>query len=199
VDEAEVSEWFDEYLDVFAACGRGERQVDSLLAYYGVPLLFSGNDGHFALTSDEQVSAAVQRQVDGMLADHYDRSEVLGFHITLLNSACALYQGRFSRRRRDGSEIRQLAVTYVITAGPHGRRISVLAYTAPEHPDGAVDRGSTQLDLVPMSSMADSPRRHDRLVAARRLTPALRSRSSKGPRTRAVDRAGAGAGRAAHG
>jgi hypothetical protein len=157
VDEAEVSEWFDEYLDVFAACGRGERQVDSLLAYYGVPLLFSGNDGHFALTSDEQVSAAVQRQVDGMLADHYDRSEVLGFHITLLNSACALYQGRFSRRRRDGSEIRQLAVTYVITAGPHGRRISVLAYTAPEHPDGAVDRGSTQLDLVPMSSMSRQP------------------------------------------
>jgi hypothetical protein len=44
-----------------------------------------------------------------------------------LNAASALYQGRFSRRRKDGSEIAQLAVTYLITAGSEGRRISVLA------------------------------------------------------------------------
>ena len=111
MDEAAVSGWFDEYLDVFAACGRGERPVDSLLAYYGVPLLFSGDDGYFALTSDDQVRVAVQRQVDGMLADHYDRSAVLGFQLTPLNAASALCQGRFSRQRKDGSEIAQLAMT----------------------------------------------------------------------------------------
>ena len=127
MDEAEVSGWFDEYLNVFAACGRGERQVDSLLAYYGVPLLFTGDDGYYALTSDDQVRAVVQRQVDGMLADHYDHSAVLGFQITPVNAASALYQGRFSRRRKDGREIAQLAITYLITAGPDGRRISVLA------------------------------------------------------------------------
>jgi uncharacterized NTF2-like protein DUF6841 len=127
VDEAEVSGWFDEYLDVFAACGRGERHVDALLAYYGVPLLFTGDDGYFALTSDDQVRTAVRRQVDGMLADHYDHSAVLGFQLTPLNARSALYQGRFSRRRKDGSEIAQLAVTYLITAGSEGRRISVLA------------------------------------------------------------------------
>lgn len=127
MDEAEVSRWFEEYLDVFAACGRGERLVDSLLAYYGVPLLFTGDDGYFALTSDDHVRSAVQRQVDGMLADHYDHSTVLGFQITPLNAASALYRGRFSRRRKDGSEITQLAATYLITAGPDGRRISVLA------------------------------------------------------------------------
>jgi hypothetical protein len=66
VEEAEVTGWFEEYLDVFAACGRGERHVDSLLAYYGVPLLFTGDDGYFALTRDDQVRSAVQRQVDGM-------------------------------------------------------------------------------------------------------------------------------------
>ena len=49
--------------------------VDSLLAYYGVPLLFTGDDGYFALTSDDQVRAALQRQVDGMLVEHYDHSE----------------------------------------------------------------------------------------------------------------------------
>ena len=127
MDEAEVSGWFGEYLDAFAACGRGERHVDSLLAYYGVPLLFTGDDGYFALASDNQVRAAVQGQIDGMLADHYDHTAVLGSQITPLNAASALYQGRFSRRRKDGSEIAQLAVTYLITAGSDGRRISVLA------------------------------------------------------------------------
>jgi hypothetical protein len=52
--------------------------VDALLAYYGVPLLCSGDDGYVALTSDDQVSAAGQGQVDGMLAEHYDHSEGLG-------------------------------------------------------------------------------------------------------------------------
>jgi hypothetical protein len=128
VDESEVGRWFAEYLDVFAACGRGEKQVDALLAYYGVPLLYSGDDGYVALTSDDQVSAAGQGQVDGMLAEHYDHSEVLSFQVTPLNATGALYQGRFSRRREDNSEISQLAVTYLITARPEGgRRISVLA------------------------------------------------------------------------
>ena len=43
---------FNEYLDVFGACGRGEMHVDSLLAYYGVLLLFTGDNGYFALASD---------------------------------------------------------------------------------------------------------------------------------------------------
>jgi len=126
-----VSEWFDEYLDAFAACGRGERPVDSLLAYYGVPLLFTGNDGYVALTSADHIRAAVQGQVDGMLADQYHHSVVLGFHVTPLNSASALYEERLSRRRTDDSEITQLTVTYLITAGPDGRRISVLAVHSP--------------------------------------------------------------------
>ena len=64
VDNSDVSRWFAEYLDVFAACGRGERDTASLLAYYGVPLLLTTDGGFFALTSDDQVVAAVQQQVD---------------------------------------------------------------------------------------------------------------------------------------
>ncbi len=33
VDSDDVSQWFGEYLDAFAACGRGERDTASLLAY----------------------------------------------------------------------------------------------------------------------------------------------------------------------
>jgi hypothetical protein len=45
VDSSEVSRWFGEYLDTFASCGRGESDFASLLAYYGVPLLLTTDDG----------------------------------------------------------------------------------------------------------------------------------------------------------
>jgi hypothetical protein len=50
------------------ACGRGESDTAALLAYYGVPLLLTTDGGFVALTSGDQVVAAVQQQVDGMRA-----------------------------------------------------------------------------------------------------------------------------------
>jgi hypothetical protein len=127
VDPNEVRRWFDEYLDAFAACGRGERDTSSLLAYYGAPMLITTADGFYALTTDDQVVAAMQPQVDGMRAASYDHSVILDSDITVLNSTSALLQATFSRRRSDGSEIQQLTGTYLITDGAAGRRISVLA------------------------------------------------------------------------
>jgi hypothetical protein len=126
VDNSDVSRWFGEYLDAFAACGRGERDAASLLAYYGVPLLLTTDDGCLALTTDDQVVAAAQQQVDGMRAADYDHSEVLFSEVAVLNSTSALYRGSFSRRRRDGGEIGRLTVTYLVTDGSIGRRISAL-------------------------------------------------------------------------
>jgi hypothetical protein len=48
VDENDVGRWFGEYLKVFEACGRGESDARSLLAYYGVPLLVASDDGFLA-------------------------------------------------------------------------------------------------------------------------------------------------------
>jgi len=127
VGSSDVSRWFGEYLDAFAACGRGERDTGSLLEYYGVPLLLTTDDGFFALISDDQVVAAVQQQVDGMRAAAYSRSEILGFEVTVLNAASALYRGTVSRQRSDGSEISRLTATYLVTDRAAGRRISVLA------------------------------------------------------------------------
>ena len=127
MDSNDVRQWFAEYLDVFAACGRGERETASLLGYYGVPLLLTTDGGFFAAVSDDQVVAAVQQQVDGMLAAAYARSEILDSEITVLNATSALYRGTFSRQRSDGSEINRLTVTYLVTDGAAGRRISVLA------------------------------------------------------------------------
>ena len=127
VENSDVSRWFDEYLDAYAACGRGERDTASLLAYYGVPLLVTTDSGFFALTTGDQVVAVVQQQIDGMRAAAYDRSEILDSEVTALNAASALYRGTFSRQRGDGSEISRLTMTYLVTDGPAGRRISAFA------------------------------------------------------------------------
>ena len=131
VDSNDVTRWFVEYLDTFTACGRGESDTASLLAYYGVPLLLTTDGGSFALTSDEQVVAAVQPQVDAMRAAGYHRSEILESEVVVLNSTSALYRGTFSRVRSDGGEISRLTVTYLVTDGATGRRISALAVHSP--------------------------------------------------------------------
>jgi NTF2-like protein (DUF6841) len=131
MDSSDVSRWFDEYLDAFAACGRGERDPASLLAYDGVPLLLTTDDRCLALTSDDQVVAAMQQQVDGMRAAGYDHSEILDSEVTVLNATSALYRGTISRRRRDGAKISRLTATYLVTDGPVGRRLSVLAVHSP--------------------------------------------------------------------
>jgi NTF2-like protein (DUF6841) len=131
VDSSELSRWFGGYLDAFAACGRGEKDTASLLAYYAIPLLITTDGGFFVLTSDDQIVAAVRPQVDGMRAAGYHRSEVLGSEITVLNSTSALYRGMYSYHRSDGTQISRVTVTYLVTDGAAGRRISVLAVHRP--------------------------------------------------------------------
>jgi hypothetical protein len=127
MDSSHVSQWFGEYLDAFAACGRGESDTRALLAYYGVPLLLTADDGYMALTSGDQIVSIVHKQVEGMRAAGYATTKVLASEVTLLNAKSALYRGTFSRQRRDGSEIGRLTATYLVTDGTVGRRISALA------------------------------------------------------------------------
>ena len=126
-----MSGWFGEYLDAFAACGRGEQDTASLLAYYAVPLLVATDAGFLALMSEDQVVAGVQPQVDGMRAAGYDRSKVLDSEVSVLNSTSALYRGTFSRQRSDGGEISRLTATYLVTDVSTGRRISALLVHSP--------------------------------------------------------------------
>ena len=72
VDSSAISRRFGEYLDAFAACGRGETDTALLLASYGVAVAHYRRRV-FALTSDDQVGSAVQQQVDGMRAAGWAR------------------------------------------------------------------------------------------------------------------------------
>ncbi|HWD06359.1 MAG TPA: hypothetical protein VG674_28350 [Amycolatopsis sp.] len=124
--KTDLGQWIAEFLDAFAACGRGEREAASLLSYYGVPLLLTTDDGYSALTGEDEVVALAKQLLDGAGAD-YDHSEVLESEGTVLNSTSALYRAAYSRQRRDGGEINRLTVTYLVTEGLVGRRISALA------------------------------------------------------------------------
>jgi hypothetical protein len=132
VPAADLRRWFDAYLDAFAACGRGDTdELRPLLAYYGVPLLLSTDDAAVALTTEDEVLSTLRRQVDGMRAAGYDRSETLSSEFVAINRTSVLHAAEFSRRRGDGSEIGRLRVTYLITAGAGGRRISALVVHSP--------------------------------------------------------------------
>lgn len=122
-----LSQWFEKYLDAFAACGRGERETETLVGFYGVPLMLSTDAGYSGLITEDQVVAAIQQQIDGLRAAAYDRSEILDSNLTVLNPTFAVYEGTFSRRRSDGSELGQPTITYIITEGSLGRRISAIA------------------------------------------------------------------------
>jgi hypothetical protein len=118
VDDNSLSQWFGQYASAFVACGRGESQTASLLAYYGVPLLLTTDDGFFALTTGEQVLAAAQQQIDAMRAAGYARSQILDSGAAIVNSTTALYHQTFSRHRSDGSEISRGTTTYLVTGRP---------------------------------------------------------------------------------
>lgn len=114
----EVRRWFDAYLEVFMACGRGEDgRLRRLLEHYDVPLLLATDAGVAPLTSEADVEGAIRQQVEGMRATGYARSEVLDARVEVVNRASALYHAAFSRLRADGSEIGRLRVTYVIAGG----------------------------------------------------------------------------------
>ena len=131
VDDTDVRAWLAEYVSAFGACGRGEADISSLLGYHAVPLLVTTDAGFFPLTTEELVIATMQQQIDGMLAAGFDHSEILDDALTVLNAVSALYRATFSRRRADGGEISRFTASYLVTDGPAGRRISVLAVHSP--------------------------------------------------------------------
>jgi len=132
MDEVCIREWFDEYSKSFAARGRGESDdLHAFLEYYAVPLLVTTDDGAQALTTAEEVVGFAGQQVQGMRAASYDHTDTLDSALTTLNTTSVLYRGDFVRRRADDSEIVRFGVTYLITDGSAGLRISALAVQAP--------------------------------------------------------------------
>jgi hypothetical protein len=127
LDAATVNRWIDEYLEAFAACTRGDRDMSVLLGRYGVPLIITTDDGVITLMTDDEAAAVMQSLVDGLRANGYDHTDVLHSEVSVLNSVSALYRGTLSRRNRDGGEIDCPTITYLLADDVAGLRIVLLA------------------------------------------------------------------------
>jgi hypothetical protein len=122
-----VSRFVDEYLEAFATCVLGEREIAELLAFYGVPLIITSDDGVIALSTDSEVATAVQGQVDGLRALRYRGTRVLQSEVIGLNANSALYRASLSRYDDKSDEIDCPTMTYVITNTDDDLRIAMLA------------------------------------------------------------------------
>ncbi len=128
---ADFRAWFENYLRVFAACARGEADTRKLLEYYGVPLLLTTDATAIALTGEDQVVDAVRPQIERLRAANYDRTEALDSETIVLNATTTLHRADLSWLRADGSEIARARLTYVITDGGSGPRLSALVVGTP--------------------------------------------------------------------
>lgn len=128
----EVRAWFENYLRAYAAWCRGDSDdTRQLLEFFGVPLLLTTDATAVALTSDDEVVAAVGQQIERLRAAGYDRTETLDSETTILNGSTVLHRARFAWLRADDSEIARMGLAYVITHGVGGRRISALVVGTP--------------------------------------------------------------------
>lgn len=134
MNDDEVLSWFERYLGVFVALGRGDaHDVRLLLDYYDVPLLLGTDAGTTVLASEQDVLAVCRQQVHGMRAAGYDHSERIVGETIVLNRSCATHRASFARRRADGSQIAEIEATYLIADQPTGRRISaILLHSRPD-------------------------------------------------------------------
>ena len=127
LDADVVRRWFDEYLETFAACARGEQEMATLLAHYGVPLIITSDDGVIEVMTDDEAAAIMQSMVDGLRGLGYHHTEVLHPEVIMLNEMSAIYRAAMSRRNHDNGEIGCPTITYLITDDVGGFRIKVLA------------------------------------------------------------------------
>jgi hypothetical protein len=127
VDTSDVTTWFDAYLDLFVALGRGDRDdVEAILDFYGVPMLLSAPGASGWLHGTDQVIGVVRGQVEGLRHVGFDRTVVEDATTVLLNDSCARHEGRFLRLGADATVIADFRAGYLIADGSAGPRCAAL-------------------------------------------------------------------------
>jgi hypothetical protein len=122
-----LRDWFAGYLDVFAACGRGEAAADALLDYLAPPLLVSSDGGLTALANATEIVAWITgAHIEPMLAAGYHHTEEVTADIRVLNRTTALYTADLARVAAGGEDLGRLTATYLITEREDERRIAAL-------------------------------------------------------------------------
>jgi len=132
VDVATAVTWYEGYLRLFEACGRGTSDdFEALADCFAMPTLLTANDGVRVVWSVQALVPILREQAERLRKAGYYHSEQLNAHSAPLNASTVLHTATFVRRRVDASEIGRLRATYLITAGASGPRISALAVGDP--------------------------------------------------------------------
>ena len=127
MDTNDVAAWFAAYLDCFVALGRGDRDdVETILDYYGVPMLLSAPGATGWLHEPDQVIGVIRAQVEGLRHAGFDSTVVEDAETVMLNDSCARHEGRFLRLTADAGVIADFRGSYLIADGPAGPRIAAL-------------------------------------------------------------------------
>ncbi len=131
MDVESLSTWYADYVERFAAVGRGDREVAWVADCYTIPLLATTDDLVAALTTPEQVLELVESQVAGMRAEGYARTEVVSTEQRIVSLTTAVLEASFVRIRFDGSVIGQHTATYVVIGSDGAIRIAALCLHSP--------------------------------------------------------------------
>jgi hypothetical protein len=131
MDALVIRDWYQGYLDAFAATVNDLSKRGGMLKFYGVPLILAGDDEAQVLTSEDDVLAFVQSAASGLRSEDYSHSQLLDSRLIDINGSTVLLRTDFSRRRTDGSEIQQLGATYLIARGVSGLRIFAVGIHSP--------------------------------------------------------------------
>lgn len=127
VDTTDFRAWFDNYLDAFAAGAAGRAEFRTLLAFYAAPLTVITDAGVIAMITEQQVSATIRQQLDGLRSQNYSSTTVERFDVSVLNERSALLGATLLRRRIGGNLLESISLTYLIIGSPPERQISVIA------------------------------------------------------------------------
>jgi len=127
--ETEVRAWFAAYLDTFASLAGEGADEESLLDFYGVPLVIVTDDRCLALPDRAAVVRVVRSMADGLLRADYAGSTVHRLDVRSLNARAVLVEGEFGRHDRKGGEFERIGVTYLVAKAADGWRFTSIVVT----------------------------------------------------------------------
>lgn len=116
----DVRTWFTDYLTAFTALGRGEADPAEAAAHLVTPLLVTTDEVVITLPSRLDVVGWLQAQAGAMSSTGYDHTALLSTTVEVINETTAMLRARMVRRRRDGSDIVELSVTYLVVRDQGG-------------------------------------------------------------------------------
>jgi hypothetical protein len=123
--EADVRGWYDAYFTTFVKLAVGERSdVDSLLDFYGVPMVVITENGCRALSNREEVLSFAKSALDDLIRMNYAGTTIERLDIRPLDPYAAFVEGVFSRRDSQGKEFDQAGSAYLVARTNRGWRVA---------------------------------------------------------------------------